>query len=171
LETGAFRIDHDQAFEQTTYLRYQYKKGPWIGFTWRYDSGMVAGSVPDMESALALTGDEQAQMGLFCGSVYATVTQPIRTCGAGAFGATRVRIPAPGTANPDTNPPRIAPRHLFDLAVGTDNLFHSDHPRWTLRLSALNLGNEAALYNFLSTFSGTHFVSPRSYQVELGLVF
>jgi hypothetical protein len=28
-----------------------------------------------------------------------------------------------------------------------------------------------ALYNFLSTFSGTHFVTPRSYQVELGFVF
>jgi hypothetical protein len=28
-----------------------------------------------------------------------------------------------------------------------------------------------ALYNFLSTFSGTHFVTPRTFQVELRLVF
>jgi hypothetical protein len=35
----------------------------------------------------------------------------------------------------------------------------------------LNLANEVALYNFLSTFSGTHFVTPRSYQVSMGVVF
>ena len=41
-------------------------------------------------------------------------------------GALRVRIPADGTANDDTNPPRIAPRHLFDFSAGTDNLFRSE---------------------------------------------
>jgi hypothetical protein len=35
----------------------------------------------------------------------------------------------------------------------------------------LNLTNKYALYNFLSTFSGTHYVSPRSYTAELGLHF
>jgi hypothetical protein len=82
-----------------------------------------------------------------------------------------LRIPAEGTANPDTNPPRLSPRHIFDLSVGTDNLFHTEHARVTLRLSALNLSNVAALYNFLSTFSGTHFVTPRSYTATIGLVF
>jgi hypothetical protein len=28
-----------------------------------------------------------------------------------------------------------------------------------------------ALYNFLSTFSGTHFVTPRAYQVQFGVTF
>ena len=41
----------------------------------------------------------------------------------------------------------------------------------TLRLSVLNLTNQQALYNFLSTFSGTHVVAPRTWQAELGLVF
>jgi hypothetical protein len=34
-----------------------------------------------------------------------------------------VKIPAAGTENDDHNPPRIAPRNLFDVAVGHDNLF------------------------------------------------
>jgi hypothetical protein len=173
LSTGAFRIDHDQSFEQTTHLRYQYKKGPYADFTWRYDSGLVAGSVPDLASALALDADNQAVIGLHCGSTYATLTNPITSCSLPwpQFSATRVRIPAPGTENDDTNPPRIAPRHLFDASVGTDNLVHTDRYRMTLRLSVLNLTNKQALYNFLSTFSGTHVVAPRTWQAELGLVF
>jgi hypothetical protein len=48
---------------------------------------------------------------------------------------------------------------------------HTDRYRMTLRLSVLNLTNEKALYNFLSTFSGTHTVAPRTWQAELALVF
>ena len=66
------------------------------------------------------------------------------------------------------DPPRIAPRNLFDLGAGTDNLFHAERVRTTLKLTVTNLTNKVALYNFLSTFSGTHFVSPRAYQMELG---
>ena len=44
---GPFRIDHDENFNQTTHLQYQpWKRGPWFGFNWRYDSGLVAGPVP-----------------------------------------------------------------------------------------------------------------------------
>lgn len=173
LSAEAFRIDHDQAFQQTTNLRYQYKKGPYAILTWRYDSGLVVGSVPDLESALALSAAEQAVIGLHCGSTFATPANPITSCSLPfpQFSATRVRIPAPGTENDDTNPPRITPRHLFDLSIGTDNLIHTDQYRMTLRLSVLNLTNRQALYNFLSTFSGTHAVAPRTWQAELGLVF
>ena len=42
-----FRIDHDENFNQTTHLQYQpWKHGPWVGFNWRYDSGLVAGAAP-----------------------------------------------------------------------------------------------------------------------------
>ena len=41
----------------------------------------------------------------------------------------------------------------------------------TLKFTVLNLANKVALYNFLSTFSGTHFVTPRSYQVSMGVEF
>src|SRR5439155_19541768 len=57
LSTGVFRIDHDQAFQQTTNLRYQHgNHGPWVGFTWRYDSGLVAGAVGGLDDALGLSG-------------------------------------------------------------------------------------------------------------------
>ena len=168
LDTGVFRIDHDQALQQTSYLRYQYKKdGPWGMFTWRYDSGEVAGAVTDLADALALDGDEQAAIGFYCGSEVATLYRPITSCSSN-YGATRLSIPAAGAYNPDHNPPRIAPRNIFDAGIGTDNLFHRDKLKTTLKFEVVNLTNEAALYNFLSTFSGTHWVTPRSYTVTLG---
>ena len=56
-------------------------------------------------------------------------------------------------------------------ALGTDNLFQREHFRTTLGFAVTNLTNKDALYNFLSTFSGTHFVQPRAYQTAIGLVF
>jgi hypothetical protein len=42
-----FRIDHDEKYNQTTHLQYQpHGRGPWFGFNWRFDSGLVAGSTP-----------------------------------------------------------------------------------------------------------------------------
>jgi hypothetical protein len=82
-----------------------------------------------------------------------------------------VKIPAPGTENDDLNPARVRPRNLFNMAVGTDNLFHTERVRWTLRLEAFNITNKVAVYNFLSTCSGTHFVEPRSYRATLGIAF
>jgi len=55
--------------------------------------------------------------------------------------------------------------------VGTENLFRSERVRTILRFTVLNLTNKAALYNFLSPFSGTHWVEPRTYQVRLGWAF
>jgi hypothetical protein len=175
LPAGVFRIDHDQKLEQTTQVQYQFEKwkkvAPYVNFTWRYDSGLVAGSVPDFASALGLTADQQAQIGLFCGSTFATPTSPILACADPNRGALRVRIPADGTENDDTNPPRIAPRHLFDFSVGTDNLLATEHKKLTLRFTGTNIFNKVALYNFLSTFSGTHFVAPRTFQIQAGITF
>ena len=89
---GVFRIDHDEKFNQTTHLQYQpWKRGPWFGFNWRYDSGLVAGPVPCAggdcsngplgDSAIVdtsiISADQQFQAGLFCGSVRATPTQAL----------------------------------------------------------------------------------------------
>jgi len=176
--SGVFRIDHDEKFNQTTHLQYQpWQRGPWIGFNWRYDSGLVAGAVPfatDANTPVDLTGltaDQQMQAGLFCGNVFPTLTSPLTSCAPSQYGSTRVTIPAPGTENDDHNPPRIAPRHLFDIAVGDDNLFRGDKYKWSLRVTAINVTNKVALYNFLSTFSGTHFLTPRTYTAELGFHF
>jgi len=172
LEISVFRIDHDQAFQQSTAIRYQRpNNGAWFSFIWRYDSGLVAGEVSSLEDALALTGAQQAAIGFYCGDQRAAPGRPITACTAPDYGATRLRIPAPGTAHPDHNPPRIAPRHLFDIAVGTDNLFHRERVRTTLKFAVMNLTGRVALYNFLSTFSGTHFVAPRTFQAALGFTF
>lgn len=173
-----FRIDHDQKFQQTTHLQYQpWKDLPWIGFNWRYDSGLVA-SNPNLDTfsdALGfLDADQQAAVGLYCGSNVATLTSPLTPgicTGQTKFGATRLVFPVPGTFDVDHNPTRVAPRHLFDVAVGDDNIFRSDHYKWSLQFTAINITNQDVLFNFLSTFSGTHFVTPRSYMAELGFHF
>ena len=66
---GDFRIDHDQKFNATTNLQYVFEKrtGAWAALSWRYDSGLVAGAVGSLDDALALTADQQAAIGFFCG--------------------------------------------------------------------------------------------------------
>ena len=128
-----------------------------------------------MVDVSGLTPDQQFQAGLFCGSVYATPTTPISPnglCPASQYGSNAaISIPAAGTENDDHNPPRIAPRNLFDVAIGHDNLFHGDKYKWSARLTVINLTNKEALYNFLSTFSGTHYVSPRAITATIGFHF
>jgi hypothetical protein len=177
---NVFRIDHDENFNSTAHLQYQIgKRGPWIGFNWRYDSGLVAGPAPcaggncnngpngtdSIVDVSNLTPDQQFEAGLFCGSVRATPTSPISPtglCPASQYGSTFLKIPAAGTEDDDHNPPRIASRNLFDMSVGHDNLFHGDRYKWSARLTIVNIANKEALYNFLSTFSGTHYVTPRA---------
>ncbi len=190
-----FRIDHDEKFNQTTHIQYQVpgKRGPWIGFNWRYDSGSVAGSVPcyngtgdpnthcgdtllpDGTPAIDLSGltaDQQFQAGLACNGVKATPTQALpNLCPASQFTSSLVSIPAPNTENDDKNPTRITGRNLFDASVGEDNLFNGEKYKWSLRLTGVNLANKTALYNFLSTFSGTHYVTPRALTAEVGFHF
>jgi hypothetical protein len=109
---------------------------------------------------------------LFCGSTFATPDSPITSCPASTTrGAERLKIPADGTVDDVDNPPRIAPRHLFDIGIGADNLLNTSRAKLRVRFSVVNLTNKVALYNFLSTFSGTHFVTPRAYQVQAGVSF
>lgn len=186
---GVFRIDHDETFNQTTHLQYQpWKAGPWFSFNWRLDSGLVAGPVPcaggncgngpagtdTIVDVSGLTPDQQFEAGLFCGSVHATPTTPISPnglCPASEYGSNLVKIPAAGTEDDDHNPPRIAARNLFDAAIGDDNLFHTDRYKWSARVEVINLTNQYSLYNFLSTFSGTHYVTPRAVTGTIGFHF
>jgi hypothetical protein len=195
-----FRIDHDERFNQTTHLQYQIpgKHTPWVGFNWRFDSGLTAGSVPcynvtDPNSLCnpanggpsitingqpgidlsGLTPDQQFQAGLTCNGIKATpfVGIPGNQCLASELTSKLVSIPAPGTENDDKHPPRIAERSLFDASIGQDNLFNGDKNKWSLRLTGVNITNKYALYNFLSTFSGTHYVTPRALTAELAFHF
>jgi Carboxypeptidase regulatory-like domain len=171
---------------------------PWISFNWRYDSGLVAGAVPcynvtdpnslcnpinggtsttlpDGTPAIDLSGltaDQEFEAGLICGGVKATPTTPLPSpCPASELTSNLVKVPAPGTENDDSNPPRVQPRNLFDAAIGEDNIFQGDRYRWSLRLTGVNIANKYALYNFLSTFSGTHYVTPRAFSAEVGFHF
>jgi hypothetical protein len=191
-----FRIDHDEKFNQTTHVQYTLPmhKSMWFGMNWRYDSGQVAAAAPcynptgantDCNPATAivlpngkpginlrgLTADEEFQAGLVCDGVKATPTAGFTSCDAAGLTSSLIRIPAPNTENADHNPPRIAPRNLFDMSLGEDNLFHGDKHKVGLKLTAVNVTNKYALYNFLSTFSGTHYVSPRSLTAELSFNF
>src|SRR2546429_1375768 len=95
LPTVVFGCGHDHNLEQTTQVQYQFqhwkKLLPYVNFTWRYDSGLVAGAVTDYATALGFTADQQAQIGLFCGNVFATLTAPLTSCNSANRGALRVR--------------------------------------------------------------------------------
>jgi hypothetical protein len=208
---GVFRIDHDEHFNETTHIQYQpWKKLPWVGFNWRYDSGLVAGATPcfgaesfnncpgsfvqngvQMVSLIAsnvggvpLSADQEFEAGFTCNGMHATppsAANPagvplsfggvVGVCPAALFGSPIIKVPAANKENDDHNPPRIQQRNLFDLAVGHDNLFHGDRYKWSARLEVINLTNNFALYNFLSTFSGTHYVTPRAVTAEVGFHF
>ena len=92
-------------------------------------------------------------------------------CPVGQFGSSLLQVPAPNTESDDHNPPRIASRHLFDISIGDDNVFRGDKYRWSLQITAVNITNRVALYNFLSTFSGTHYVTPRALTAQIGFHF
>ncbi|MGA9864719.1 MAG: hypothetical protein WBQ19_21610, partial [Terriglobales bacterium] len=100
-----------------------------------------------------------------------TTPIPSGTCLASQFTSNLVRVPGINAENDDHNPPRIASRSLFDVSVGDDNLFKGDRYKWSLTLTAINITNKLALYNFLSTFSGTHYVTPRALTAQLGFHF
>jgi hypothetical protein len=192
-----FRIDHDEKFNQTTHFQYQpWKRGPWTGFNWRYDSGLVAGNAPcygvgpsnDCPQSTTIGGlpavrlqdvfgnplsaDQEYQAGFTCNGVRATPTMALPSaCLASQFGTSLIQVPAIGAENDDHNPPRIAPRSLFDVSLGHDNLFHGEKYKWSAQLTVINATNRYALYNFLSTFSGTHYVTPRTLTAQLAFHF
>jgi hypothetical protein len=184
LADSVFRIDHDQAFQSTVNLRYQRpKNAEWIALVYRFDSGMVVSGVPDAGAALDLTPNQQVTIGLACNGVYATVAHPITTCFGpsgteGAVTSKLITLPQGGYAgfpsleNDDHNPDRVKPRNVFDLGIGTDNLLHREgRVKYTASLEIANLTNKVALYNFLSTFSGTHFLAPRTLVAKVGMNF
>jgi hypothetical protein len=191
-----FRIDHDEKFNETTHLQYTLSHasvltGLWGGFNWRYDSGLTAGSVPcynltDPNSPCGgitlpngqpgvdlsgLTPDEQFQAGITCDGVAATPYSGFTSCDNAGYKSNLVQIPAPGKEDDDHNPPRIAPRSLFDASLGKNNIFHKERYKVDLDLTAINFTNKYALYNFLSTFSGTHYVTPRALTAKITLNF
>jgi hypothetical protein len=172
--------------------------GIWGGFNWRYDSGLVAGNAPcygtsdpnspclassttlDGQPAIKmvdafgrpLTADEEFQAGFICNGQSAAPNSPLPSvCPASEFSSSLINIPAPNTGDNDKNPQRIAPRNLFDASIGKNNIFHKERYKVDLDITAINVTNKYALYNFLSTFSGTHYVTPRALTAKVTLNF
>lgn len=214
---SVFRIDHDEHYNQTTHVQYQlpFQKSAWIGFNWRFDSGLVAGAapcygvesfntcpgsftdvngVPNLSIVAAnilnipMSADQEFEAGFTCNGVRATPPSPsnpagiplsyngvVGVCPAALFNSPLVKVPAPNKEDDDLNPPRIQQRNLFDLAVGDDDLFRGhflgDRYKWSAQFTVINLANNYVLYNFLSTFSGTHYVTPRTLTAEIGFHF
>jgi hypothetical protein len=143
--------------------------------TWRYDSGLVVSGVPDSDAALVLSPNQQATLGLSCGSNVATYSNgglSSDICGSSPVVSKLLTLPQAGQEENDHNPNRVNPRHVFDLGLGSDNLLHTEkRARLTGSLEIANLTNKVALYNYLSTFSGTHFLQPRTFVGRIGLVF
>lgn len=184
LNGSVFRIDHDQAFQSTLSLRYQRpRNAEWVILTYRYDSGLVVSGVPDAGAALGLTPNQQVSLGLACNGVFATAANPLTDCTNpdGSEGRVTSKLitlpqggygPFPSQENDDHNPDRVKPRNVFNVGVGTDNLLHREgHRRITASIEVANLTNKVALYNFLSTFSGTHFLQPRTVVGRIGFTF
>jgi hypothetical protein len=185
LAAGVFRIDHDQAFQSTVNLRYQRpRNAEWVAFTWRYDSGLVVSGVPDAGTALmTLSPNQQVSIGLACNGVFATVANPLSDCvlpggKQGLVTSKLLTLPQggydnfPSQENDDHNPDRVKSRSILDLGFGTDNLTHTEAKRRiTASLAINNITNKVSLYNFLSTFSGTHFLQPRALVAHVGFVF
>jgi hypothetical protein len=125
-------------------------------------------------TGLPLTADQESQSGLTCNGKLAApnpLGPALATCSAAGLGSIYVKVPRSGKENDDHNPQRIQPRNLFDIALGHDDLFHGDKYKWSARLTVVNLMNKEALYNFLSTFSGTHFVTPRTITATIAFHF
>jgi hypothetical protein len=136
--------------------------------------------VTGQNAYLPLSPDEEFQAGLSCNGARATGSNQIGqllpgtnyyACEASQLKSSLISIPAPGTGDNDHNPPRISPRSLFDLSLGKDNIFHADRYKVNLDFTAINITNKYALYNFLSTFSGTHYVTPRALTAKVTLNF
>lgn len=183
---------------QYTYAHGKFIKGLWGGFNWRYDSGLVAGNAPCYGTAdpntpcgassttlngqpaismvdavgVPLTADEEFEAGFMCNRQRATPHAALPSvCPASQFSSSLITIPAPNTGDNDKNPQRITPRNLFDMSLGKTNIFHADRYKVDLDLTAINVTDKYALYNFLSTFSGTHYVTPRAVTGKITLNF
>jgi hypothetical protein len=169
---GVFRIDHDQACQQTANFRYQHgKDGIWADFIWRFDSGLVVTGLPTAQSALLLTPNQQVDLGLTCNGVEATVADPLRSLQRNhrlhpADPAARIRRQQRSQSGPCQ-----APRHFRSRRRHRQSVSYRDRQKGSVALHAEQRHQQGGLYNFLSTFSGTHFIPPRTSQVSVTYSF
>ena len=130
--------------------------------SWRYDSGLVSSAIGDVLDLLPLTPAQQAAAGMACGGVPATPQAGFSSCAPGSITTTRLVVPAAGTGDPLNNPSRVAPRHLFDLGLGTDNLLRRDKAK--LRRAVQH--HQSDQQGRARTTSSRHSAAPTSWPLE-----
>jgi hypothetical protein len=69
-----------------------------------------------------------------------------------------------------SNPARVRPRTVTDLAVGYERS-RGDRRTWDAVFQISNITNRTALYNFQSIFVGTRLIQPRAAAVKLRFWF
>lgn len=73
--------------------------------------------------------------------------------------------------NLESDPARVRPRTIADIAAGLDFKDARGRRTWSAQLQVTNLTNRTALYNFQSVFVGTRLVAPRSLSVRVARNF
>jgi hypothetical protein len=68
-----------------------------------------------------------------------------------------------------SDPSRVKSRTIWDWSIGFD--FPHEKPLVSFQFDILNLTDETALFNFLSVFSGTHVIRPRTFSGRLRYFF
>jgi len=90
---------------------------------------------------------------------------------------TEIEDPAAVAADPDSaaglplvdltqTPARVRPRLVWNWSLGKE-FFRDKRGKFVLQFDVLNLTNQRRLFNFLSVFSGTHYIPPRTYAGRL----
>ena len=141
---------------------------------WRHfhDARRAAGNCDGGCHRHPLTADEEFQAGFICNGAAATPTNPL------AIGVPGVGVhlepdqhSGPDTGDNDNNPP--AHRAAQPVRRHPWQKQHLPRRRYKvdLDLTAINVTNKYALYNFLSTFSGTHYVTPRALTAKITFNF
>jgi hypothetical protein len=70
-----------------------------------------------------------------------------------------------------SDPPRVRPRTIVDLAAGVDLKDGRGRKTWSAQVQVTNATNRTALYNFQSVFVGTRIVAPRTLSVRVARNF
>jgi len=73
--------------------------------------------------------------------------------------------------NLESDPPRVRPRTIVDVAAGLDLRNGRGQRTWSAQVQVTNLTNQTALYNFQSVFVGTRLVAPRTLSVKVARSF
>ena len=132
----------------------------------------MAGAITDLSDLLALDADEQAAVGFYCGGQMASLNHAITHCTSSELRGDAAGDSGARHLQSGSQSARESRRETCSISAPAPIILYvRERFKVKLQFTVTNLTNNEALYNFLSTFSGTHFVTPRTYEAELGFIF